>query len=376
MKKGVNSFLGISLILLSTSLIISCASPQDWFYKKSTFKGESLQTSSSLKPSKYTEQQLEDFTEFLKDFNTSSMMVLQSGEVVYEYGNTSAINYLASCRKSIMSMLYGKHVEDGTIDLNESIGDIGIDENDGLLAIEKTATVNDLITARSGVFHLPANGGYDTKNIKERGSVKPGEYFVYNNWDFNVAGYILEEKTGNTIHEELEQQLAIPLGFEDWNIKNQRKKFNKDNSQYPAFHFYLSTRDMAKVGQLMLNEGIWKDKQLISKDWIKKTTSPVSSVEIVNQRYNRTKQSPIQQSYSYMWWIYENFFDNPDFEGAYSASGWGGQFIVVIPKLDMVIAHKTKIDVLTYLDWAEHNVSEYQFHEIVRAFTDLEKETI
>ena len=77
-----------------------------------------------------------------------------------------------------------------------------------------------------------------------------------------------------------------------------------------------------------------------------------------------------------MWWIYENFFDNPDFEGAYSASGWGGQFIVVIPKLDMVIAHKTKIDVLTYLDWAEHNVSDYQFHDIVRAFTDLKKETI
>ena len=129
-----------------------------------------------------------------------------------------------------MSILYGKYVKNGTIDLNQTIGEIGIDEDKGLLDIEKTATINNIITARSGVFYKPANGGYDEDNILKRGSVKPGEYFVYNNWDFNVAGSILEIKSGNSVYQEIEEQLAIPLGFQDWNIKNQKKKLRKENT--------------------------------------------------------------------------------------------------------------------------------------------------
>ena len=101
---------------------------------------------------------------------------------------------------------------------------------------------------------MASNGGYDKENFLERGSVEPGEYFVYNNWDFNVAGHILELYTQKSIYEELENQFAKPLGFQDWNIKNQRKSGNKSKSQYKAYHIYLSTRDMAKLGQLMLNK--------------------------------------------------------------------------------------------------------------------------
>ena len=218
-----------------------------------------------------------------------------------------------------------------------------------MLEIEKTATIDNIINARSGVFHKPANKGYDEENILERGSVKPGEYFVYNNWDFNVAGYIFEKKTGKTIYQELEEQLAIPLGFQDWNINNQKKYSKKKNSRYSAYHIYISTRDMAKIGQLMLNKGKWEGKQLISKEWIEKITTTVTPTEIVNERYGRDQTSPFQFSYGYMFWLVDNFKQHPDFDGAYSAIGAGGQFITVIPKLNIVVAHKCKLSSLTRL---------------------------
>ena len=331
------------------SAMISCMSPQTWFYKKAAFQGRAFEYSQGLEGSIFRQEKLDEMEEYLKkEAETTSMLVLENGKVVFEYGDASEISYLASCRKSVLAMLYGKHVANGTIDLEESLRDLGIDEDDGLLDSEKEATVDHIITARSGVFHLPANGGYDTQNVKKRGSVKPGEYFLYNNWDFNVAGFILEQKTGKSVYEELEEQLAVPLGFQDWNLKNQKRTVNDQKSRYSAYHLHLSTRDMAKIGQLMLQEGMWEGKQLISKDWIRKISRPVTPVDTVSARYHRDPSSPLQQSYGYMWWLFERMYDNPDFEGAYTASGYGGQYITVIPKKKIVIAHKTTLDFLGY----------------------------
>ena len=210
------------IVLVASILIISCSS------HKSQFKGTAFQKQTALKGTGFTQQKLDSLTNFIKNnLETTGMVIIKDGKMLYEYGNIKELSYNASCRKSILSILYGKYVDNSTINLNETISAIGIDEDKGLLDIEKTATVDHIITARSGVFYEPANDGYDKDNILKRGSVKPGEYFVYNNWDFNVAGYILEQKSGKSIYQEIEEQLAIPLGFQDWNIKNQKKKFDK-----------------------------------------------------------------------------------------------------------------------------------------------------
>ncbi|MFD2568153.1 DUF2306 domain-containing protein [Pseudotenacibaculum haliotis] len=334
--------------LFLIGFLVSYSSPQTWFYKSPSFEGTPLAKISPASSSSFTQEKLHEIEKYLKEESeTTSMMVLENGKIVFEYGDVSEISYTASVRKSILSMLYGKYVDNGTIDLQETIGSLGMDEDDGLLPIEKQATVEHLITARSGVFHQPANGGYDTNNLKERGSVQPGEYFLYNNWDFNAAGYVLEKKSGNSVYEELEQQLAIPLGFEDWHIENQSRTVNKDKSRYSAYHMHLSTRDMAKIGQLMLQKGQWNGKQLISKEWIQKTISTVTPKDTMNARYGRDPSSPLQQSYGYMWWLFERFYDNPDFDGAYTADGAFGHFITVIPKRNVVVIHKTTRDLLT-----------------------------
>ncbi len=362
-KKVKKILLAVTILILFSTLVAL----QSCRVHKPSFKGTDLQKRNSLQGSGFSQKKLDDLSNYLKEKSaTTGMVVLYDGQVVYEYGNVEEISYLASCRKSVLAMLYGKYIEDGTIDLSQSIGDLGIDEDDGLLPSEKEATVNDIITARSGVFHIPANGGYDEKNVLERGSVKHGEYFLYNNWDFNVAGYIIEQATGRSVYEEIEQQLAIPLGMQDWNIKNQSRKVNKSKSRYSAYHMYFSTRDMAKIGQLMLNKGRWNGKQLISEKWIDKITSVVTSVEIVNKRYGKNKQSEVQLSYGYMWWLIENLFNLPDMEGAYTADGWGGQYITVIPKRKLVIAHKTKLSTLTLWGLKPGGVDGWQYWEIVK----------
>ncbi len=333
---------------------------------KPAYKGTAFKKHLSLEKTGFKKSTLEEITQYLKlNSETTGMLVLHDGKVVYEYGNIEEVSYNASCRKSILSMLYGKYVENGTIDLNQTIGDIGIDEKDELLPQEKEATVNDIITARSGVFHIPANGGYDTENVLKRGSVKHGEYFLYNNWDFNVAGYILENKSGNSIYKELEEQLAIPLGFQDWNIKNQKKKHNQKKSKYPAYHMYLSTRDMAKIGQLMLNKGVWNGKQLVSEEWIEKIITTVTPKSIVNKRYNRNEDSPVQLSYGYYWWLIDVFKENQNLNGAYSASGWGGQYITVFPKQNVVVVLKTKMNKLVLWGLKGGGTSDWQYWKVI-----------
>ena len=314
-------------------------------------------------PKVVKESKSEDFkavTEFVKDKSvTTGLVVLQGGKMVYEYGNISKLSYIASCRKSVLSMLYGKYVADGTIALSTSIGELGIDEKDGLLDIEKTATIKDLITSRSGVHHIASNGGYDKDNFLERGSVKPGEYFVYNNWDFNVAGHVFEVLTKKSIYQELEEQMAIPLGFEDWNLKRQKKSGNTSKSQFKAYHMYLSTRDMAKIGQLMLNEGVWEGKQLIPADWIKKTITRVTTHQELEARYGPSGPEDIHMSYGYMWWLFDKYKDKPEYQGAYTAIGYGGQYITVFPSIQLVIAHKTKLGLFRLLGLKKDGDSHY-----------------
>lgn len=86
--------------------------------------------------------------------HTTGMVVIQSGRILFEYGDIQELSYLASCRKSILSMLYGPFVENGTIDLNTSIEQLKLDDVGGLLPIEKKAIVKDLLTARSGACRM------------------------------------------------------------------------------------------------------------------------------------------------------------------------------------------------------------------------------
>ncbi|TCI91785.1 DUF2306 domain-containing protein [Tenacibaculum sp. M341] len=344
-EKALRGIVALSVLLF----IVSFTSLHTWFYKKPSFNGTPLEKNTSLKNNYITSEKLNEIEDYLKkEAETTSMMVLENGKIIYEYGDVSEISNINAVGNSIVSLLYGKYVENDKIQLNETIGELGIDEDNKLLPIEKQATVNNVITSKSGVLYQLTPNIHTVSKTKKRGTVKPGSYFLYNDWDFNAASKILLKKSGKNVHKAFEEQLAIPLGFEDWNIANQTKKFEHLNSQLPSYKIHLSTRDMAKIGQLMLQNGAWNGKQIISEDWIKKITSKVTSKDTVLTRNLWDISSPATFSYGYLWWTFDRFYDNLDFEDAYTSWDESGQFITVIPKRNVVVVHKTKLDILTY----------------------------
>ena len=183
---------------------------------------------------------------FIKERNmgTTGMMIVIHGKVAYTFGDVKQVSYIASCRKSILDMLYGKYVANGEIDLNQTVGELGITDVGGLLPIETTATVRDLISARSGVYHDASNpGGIPEGEVLERGKTKPGTEWVYNNWDFNVAGTVFEKKTKQDIFQAFDRDFAKPLMLQDWNLATHKKTGDAQKSIHLAYHFWFSTRD-------------------------------------------------------------------------------------------------------------------------------------
>ena len=164
----------------------------------------------------------------------------------------------------------------------------------------------------------------------QRGSVKPGSYHLYNNWDFNAAGAIFEMLTKRNIYEAFEQDIAIPINMQDFKVKEQRKVGDTTQSSFLAYHFLLSTRDMARLGLLMLNDGNWNGKQVIPAGWVKLSTSAVTPPDQINSLDLRDGDF----GFGYMWWIWCS--DDEILKGSYWARGAMGQFIVVIPKLNML----------------------------------------
>ncbi|WP_276503210.1 serine hydrolase domain-containing protein [Terrimonas pollutisoli] len=272
--------------------------------------------------------------------HTTGMLVVQKGKVLFEFGDIQELSYLASCRKSVLSMLYGPFVENGTIKLDRTINQLGLDDIGGLLPVEKRATIKDLLTARSGVYHPASNEGDASSMAPERGSVQPGSFWLYNNWDFNIAGYILEQQTGKNIYDLTDSILAKPLQMQDWKKETQRKTGDTTRSKYLAYHMWFSTRDMARLGYLMLRKGKWKTQQVLPASWVTTTTLPVTTYR--ESEHNKTAY--FHFGYGFLWWVWDTPYNKGIYEGAYTASGAFGQFITIIPKLDLVVAHKTKYD--------------------------------
>jgi CubicO group peptidase (beta-lactamase class C family) len=273
---------------------------------------------------------------------TSAAVAVVGGRVLWEYGDLTTVSYLASVRKSILATMYGRYVADGRIRLDATMAELEIDDIAGLLPSEQAATVADLLAARSGVYHEAANAactgcGSTAGPAPARGSVPHGTHFLYNNWDFNALGTIFEQAAGEDIYDAFARDFAGPLGFQDFDRGAQRKTRRSDRSRHPAYHFYLSTRDMARFGYLILRQGRWHARAIVPAGWIRRMTTVVTPVDQMNPESYR--KGPF--GYGYLWWIWDGPFNAGIYRGAFSGQGAIGQYITVLPALDMVVAHKT-----------------------------------
>jgi CubicO group peptidase (beta-lactamase class C family) len=327
------------VVLISVVAVLAtqaCVLAQD---SDVVFPGDQWERYEKAEDAGYSSEKLSGILPYIvEESNTTGLFVVVGGKVLGEYGDVEELSYVASVRKSILAMVYGKYVENGKIDLEKTLEELKIDDNGGLLPIEKQATIQHLITARSGIYHPASNAGDNSADAPERGSQKPGEYLLYNNWDFNAAGAIFEMCTGMNVYDAVERDLARPLEMQDYDRWEQHKSGNLERSRYPAYHMWFSTRDMARIGYLMLREGNWNGTQVVSTAWVKRITSLVTPLEEMNPERYRDNEF----GYGYMWWIWDGPEAKGPYKSAYTARGAWGQYITVLPALDMVVAHKTK----------------------------------
>ena len=325
-------------ILLIMSLLLSCTS------KAQIYPDTSWSTNENPSIEGWGDAERSIFNRYIIDStNITGLVIIHKGQIVLEYGDIEENSYIASCRKSILAMLFGKFVENGTLDLEKTLTELNINDVSTLLPTEKKATIKDIIAARSGVYLSGSNGGDFRRYAPKRGTVEPGTHWLYSNWDFNVAGHIFEQETNSDIYDEVESQLAIPLQMEDWDKSLQTKNGNLEVSKFPAYHMWFSTRDMARMGLLMLRKGKWKDEQIIPEKWITEMTKQRTSYLEAQQSVPLLKEDGIDLGYGYMWWLIENT-DDYKLNNAYSAQGALGQNITVYPEIDAVLAFKTKSD--------------------------------
>lgn len=267
---------------------------------------------------------LEAARQYSSTLKPTAVMVVQDGKVVASWGDAERKVGVASVRKSLLSALYGIAVSEGRIEISKTLAELGIDDKaPSLTPTEKTATVRDLLMARSGIYHPAA---YETRSMTSkrpaRGSHAPSTFWFYNNWDFNALGTIYRQQTREDIFESFERKIARPIGMEDFSAKDGRY-VTEESSEHPAYPFRLSARDAARFGQLFLNGGRWGDTQIVPEAWVRESTTAYSSA------------ARVRQGYGYMWWILPEDVWGPN---AFYAAGFGGQIIAVIPAKRLVVA--------------------------------------
>ena len=253
----------------------------------------------------YSSARLQALRGWLQSLDTTAMIVAVGGRSLLEYGDLTHQSYLASVRKSVLAILYGKYVESGKIHLDKTLRELEFNDVGGLSPRELEATVEHLIAARSGVYHLASNPGDSTDSAPPRNSQRPGSYYLYNNWDFNAAGAVFEKLTGRDIYDALETDLAKPIGMQDFDRARQQKSGDANRSLHKAYHIWLSTRDMARVGLLMLRQGNWSGQQVVSREWARRITSLVTPLNEMNPPEKRSLGTGGRWGYGYMWWVWD-----------------------------------------------------------------------
>lgn len=292
----------------------------------------------------YSTEKLKSLETFLEDSGSDSLLLVHDGKVFFEWGDIRKKILVHSMRKALLNSLYGVYHQRGSIDLQQTMAELGIDDiAPSLTEQEKSARLIDLLKSRSGIYHpAAAESEYMAKNRPLRGSHAPGEFYYYNNWDFNVAGYIFEQRSRKRIYDAFYTEIARPLGMLDYHNKivawsGEAAPIDKDAdgfyrlepelSKFPAYHFRMSAHDLALYGQLFLNHGRWGKRQIIPAKWIDLSTQPYS---ITEPEYGL--------AYGLLWDVLVP--DAIEKRASFYHTGVGVHMLGIYPKHKLVLVHR------------------------------------
>jgi CubicO group peptidase (beta-lactamase class C family) len=269
-------------------------------------------------------------------------MVIKDGYILASWGDTKRVDMTFSVTKSFLSTVAGSAEDAGLIqDTKDKVANYVWDgtfdgEHNAKITWEHLLQQNsdwsgELWGLKDWADRPPNEGGLD--DWKYRKLNEPGTVMEYNDVRVNVLSYALTNVWRKPLPMVLKDQLmdridATPTwrwyGYDHaWTVIDGLKMKSVTGGGHSGAGLFISTEDMARFGLLFLNNGKWKDQQLVSEDWIKKATQP--SVPNVN--------------YGYMWWL--NQKGSRHWEGVpehvFYAAGFGGNFIVVDQKSGLLI---------------------------------------
>ncbi|MEM1338071.1 MAG: serine hydrolase [Bacteroidota bacterium] len=156
---------------------------------------------------------------------------------------------------------------------------------------------------------------------------KPGLNWSYNSNDPMLMGEVISRASGMTIMEFAERHLFSPLDITDfkWTISPKGRGMT-------AGSFFIKPIDMLKITQLVNNNGNWKGKQILSEEWIKKSTTCETVIDFSFTRYSRMPNAEYQSAKYGFYWYTENLkYNDVDTEVLF-ASGNGGNYMMILPE--------------------------------------------
>ncbi len=267
-------------------------------------------------------------------------IILKNGYIVAQWGNVERVDMTFSVSKSYLSTVAGLVLDDRLIkNIDDRVGEY---VSDGKFDGEHNSKITwrHLLTQSSDwsgcLFDVcdwadrpPRDGTID--DWKNRKLLEPGSTFEYNDVRVNLLAYSLLQVVRKPLSLVLRERIMDPIGASTtWRWYGyDNSSVNVDGKTIVSVsgggHFgggiFINTLDQARFGLLFLRKGKWKNKQLISEQWVNSVSQP----------------SAANKSYGLMWWTNEeNRLGNVS-KKIYSADGFGGNFIVVDTEHDLVI---------------------------------------
>ncbi len=266
--------------------------------------------------------------------NLKSLIVYKDGRILregyYNGGHADSSHDVRSVTKSVMSTLIGIAIDNAIIDsVDQTIGDLLTTMVESMDSAKSRITLAQVLSMTCGLEGdelasvTEYNNWYNapdqlTYTLDKPLTHTPGTFFTYNSGVAHLSSATLTGAAGMSTFQFAKQHLFSPLDIDDhyWGT-DKRGIYNGGAA------LRLTPRDMLRIGQLYLNRGMYNGSRVLSENWI---------VEATSHKITPTNVMPFAQDYGYYWWI-----GNLNSHDYFFANGWGGQFIVIVPGLELVI---------------------------------------
>ena len=275
-----------------------------------------------------------------------SVMIVKDGAVIYSHwqskGAPNVPHVLHSVSKTFTATAVGLAIAEGRLNLTDKVVSFFPDKlpnevSDNLMAM----TIRDLLTMTCGHDDGP-NQSKREEWVKTflAHPVKhtPGTFYLYNSLGTYMLSAIVQKVTGEKVLDYLTTRLFEPL-----HIDKPRWDESPQGISAGGWGLYLKTEDLAKMGQLLLQNGKWKGKQIIPAEWVYEMSkkqvesiNPGTRLEQAEERGMTKETSDWMQGYGYQMWRCR--------PGCFRADGARGQYIIVVPDKNAVIAITSDVE--------------------------------